>query len=176
MAQLDYFIKIDQIPGESTDEKHKDEIEVLSYSFGMKHGDAGSTSTGGARTAGRVAHKPFLFSKVTDKASAKLLEKCCNGTHIPKAVFTAHRATDTKQKYLQIDFTDIIVSSWSSTQSATTERGAGAEAGGGVMLMEENVELNYGSIKFTYTATDHKTGKPSGDVVAGWDLVANKKI
>ena len=47
MAQLDYFIKIDQIPGESTDEKHKDEIEVLSYEFGMKHGDAGSSSTGG---------------------------------------------------------------------------------------------------------------------------------
>jgi type VI secretion system secreted protein Hcp len=176
MAQLDYFIKIDGIPGESTDEKHKDEIEVLSYSFGMKHGDAGSTSTGGARTAGRVAHKPFLFQKVTDKASAKLLEKCCNGTHIPKAVFTAHRATDQKQKYLQIDFTDIIVSSWTSSHSATTERGAGAEAGGGTMLMEENVELNYGSIKYTYTATDHKTGKPAGDVVAGWDLVANKKI
>jgi len=176
MAQLDYFIKIDQIPGESTDEKHKDEIEVLSYDFGMKHGDAGSSSTGGARTAGRVAHKPFRFSKVTDKASAKLLEKCCNGTHIPKAVFTAHRATDTKQQYLKIEFTDIIVSSWSSTQLAATERSVAGEAGGGIMLQEEQVELNYGSIKFTYTATDHKTGKPSGDVVAGWDLVANKKI
>jgi type VI secretion system secreted protein Hcp len=176
MAQLDYFIKIDQIPGESTDEKHKDEIEVLSYGFGMHHGDAGSSSTAGARTAGRVAHKPFRFSKVTDKASAKLLEKCCNGTHIPKAVFTAHRATDQKQKYLQIDFTDLIVSSWESAHSETSERGAGAEAGSGVMLQEESVELNYGSIKYTYTATDHKTGKPAGDVVAGWDLIGNKKI
>jgi type VI secretion system secreted protein Hcp len=176
MAQLDYFIKIEQIPGESTDEKHKDEIEVLSFKFGMKHGDAGSTSTGGARTAGRVAHMPFIFEKVTDKASAKLLEKCCNGTHIPKAVFTAHRATGDKQKYLQIDFTDMIVSEWKSEQLPSTERAAGSEAGGGTMLMFETVALNYGSIKYTYTATDHKTGKPSGDVVAGWDLVANKKI
>jgi len=176
MAQLDYFIKIDQIPGESTDEKHKDEIEVLSYEFGMKHGDAGSSSTGGARTAGRVAHKPFAFTKVTDKASAKLLEKCCNGTHIPKAVFTAHRATGDKQKFLQIDFTDIVVSSWSSTQLPASERSVAGEAGGGVMLQEEHVELNYGSIKYTYTYTDHKTGKAAGDVVAGWDLVANKKI
>jgi type VI protein secretion system component Hcp len=56
------------------------------------------------------------------------------------------------------------------------ERAAGSEAGGGTMLMFETVSLNYGSIKYTYTATDHKTGKPSGDVVAGWDLVANKKI
>ena len=176
MAQLDNFIKIDQIPGESTDEKHKDEIEVLSYHFGMQHGDAGSSSTGGARTAGRVSHAPFHFVKSTDKASAKLLEKCCNGTHIPKAVFTAHRATDQKQKYLQIDFTDIIVSSWKSTQASPTERGAGAGAGGGIMLTYEEVSLNYGSIKYTYTATDHKTGKAAGDVVAGWDLIANKKI
>ena len=176
MAQLDYFIKIDGIPGESTDEKHKDEIEVLSYEFGMKHGDAGSSSTGGARTAGRVAHKPFTFTKVTDKASAKLLEKCCNGTHIPKAVFTAHRATGDKQKYLQIDFTDIIVSSWNSAQLPASERQIAGEAGGGLMLQEEKVELNYGSIKMTYTFTDHKTGKPAGDVVAGWDLIANKKV
>lgn len=176
MAQFDYFIKIDQIPGESTDEKHKDEIEVLSYQFGMEHGDAGSSSTGGARTAGRVRHKPFQFTKVIDKASAKLLEKCCNGTHIPKAVFTAHRAQGDKQKYLQIDFTDIIVSNWKAAPQPAVERSIAGEGGGGVMLQEESVELNYGSIKFTYTATDHKTGKAAGDVVAGWDLIANKKI
>ena len=176
MAQYDYFIKIDQIPGESTDEKHKDEIEVLSFEFGMEHGDAGSSSTGGARTAGRIRHKPFKFKKVFDKASAKLMEKCCDGTHIPKAVFQAHRAAGVKQKYLQIDFTDIIVSHWASAPQLATERNASNDAGGGVMLQEENVELNYGSIKFTYTATDHKTGKASGDVVAGWDLIANKKV
>jgi len=176
MAQFDYFIKIDQIPGESTDEKHKDEIEVLTFSFGMEHGDAGSSSTGGARTAGRIRHKPFKFTKVFDKASAKLMEKCCDGTHIPKAVFQAHRAQGAKQKYLQIDFTDIIVSHWASAPQPATERQAANDGGGGVMLQEENVELNYGSIKFIYTATDHKTGKPSGDVQAGWDLIANKKV
>lgn len=176
MAQFDYFIKIDSIPGESTDEKHKDEIEVLSFSFGMQHGDAGSASTGGARTAGRIRHKPFEFTKVFDKASAKLLEKCCDGSHIPKACFKANRATGTKQKYLQIDFTDIIVSHWKSAPQASSERHIEGQAGGGVMLQTEHVELNYGSIKFTYTATDHKTGKASGDVVAGWDLIQNKKI
>ena len=122
MAQLDYFIKIDQIPGESTDEKHKDEIEVLSFDFGMEHGDGGSSSTGGSRTAGRVRHKPFKFVKVTDKASAKLLEKCCDGTHIPKAVFTAHRAQGAKLKFLQIDFTDVLVSSWQTSQTPSSER------------------------------------------------------
>jgi len=176
MAQFDYFIKIDQIPGESTDEKHKDEIEVLTYSFGMEHGDTGSTSTGGARTGGRIRHQPFVFTKVIDKASPKLLEKACDGTHIPKAVFTAHRATGQKQKYLQIDLSDLIVSSWITKQQDATERGAEAAAGGGVMLQIEEVALNYATIKFTYTLTDHLTGKPAGDVAAGWDLAKNKKV
>jgi type VI secretion system secreted protein Hcp len=34
MAAFDYFLKIDGIPGESTDSKHKDEIDVLSWSWG----------------------------------------------------------------------------------------------------------------------------------------------
>ena len=44
------------------------------------------------------------------------------------------------------------------------------------MLQLEEISLNYGTIKFTYTATDHATGKPSGDVVAGWSLIKNAKV
>jgi len=176
MAQYDYFIKIDQIPGESTDEKHKDEIEVLDYRFGMEHGDTGSTSTGGARTGGRIRHEPFVFSKVIDKASPKLLEKACDGTHIPKAVFTAHRATGQKQKYLEVVLTDLIVSSWQTKSVPASERGVESKDGAGVMLQLEEVALNYATIKFTYTLTDHMTGKAAGDVAAGWDLGKNKKL
>ena len=176
MAQLDYFIKIDGIPGESTDDKHKDEIEVLSFSFGAQHASKGSASTAGARTGGRVSCFPFIFTKVADKASPKLLEKCCNGTHIPKAVFTAHRATDLKQKYLQIDLTDLVVRRWKSAQETGVERTAKHQAGGGVMLQEELIELMYGSIRVTYTVTDHQTGKATGDVSAGWDQILNKKL
>lgn len=31
---LDMFLKIDGIPGESTDARHRDEIDVLSYNWG----------------------------------------------------------------------------------------------------------------------------------------------
>ena len=34
MAAFDYFLKLDGIPGESTDAKHKGEIDVLSWSWG----------------------------------------------------------------------------------------------------------------------------------------------
>ena len=36
MAHVDYFLKIDGIDGESSDHKHKSEIEVLSWSWGMQ--------------------------------------------------------------------------------------------------------------------------------------------
>ena len=175
MAQFDQFIKIDSIPGESTDAKHMDEIEVLSYHFGMTHGEAGASSTGGARTGGRISHKPFTFTKLVDKASAKVLEKACDGSHIPKAVFTAHRATGDKQKYLQIDMDHVVVSSFTNKVASSEERELGSVKGAGEMLHIEEVSLNYGAIKFTYTHTDHETGKAKGDVVAGWSLIKNAK-
>ena len=33
-AAADYFLTIDEIPGESLDAKHRDSIEVLSFSWG----------------------------------------------------------------------------------------------------------------------------------------------
>jgi type VI secretion system secreted protein Hcp len=50
----------------------------------------------------------------------------------------------------------------------------GGSAQGGEALPLEEVSFNYGKIEWTYTATDHKTGKPAGDVKAHWDLIANK--
>ncbi len=34
MAQVDYFLKIEGIEGESEDSKHKKDVEVLSFSWG----------------------------------------------------------------------------------------------------------------------------------------------
>ena len=45
MAQIDYFLKIDGIEGESSDDKHKGEIEVESFSWGATQ--AGSPGPGG---------------------------------------------------------------------------------------------------------------------------------
>nr|NIS53628.1 type VI secretion system tube protein Hcp [Phycisphaerae bacterium]NIU11189.1 type VI secretion system tube protein Hcp [Phycisphaerae bacterium]NIU59045.1 Hcp1 family type VI secretion system effector [Phycisphaerae bacterium]NIW95363.1 Hcp1 family type VI secretion system effector [Phycisphaerae bacterium] len=53
----DVFLQIEGIPGESTDEKHKDWIEILSYSHGVSQSGAGSRSSGGAATSGRCDHQ-----------------------------------------------------------------------------------------------------------------------
>ena len=45
---FDAFLKINGIEGESQDDKHKNQIEILSYSFGASQTATGAASSGGA--------------------------------------------------------------------------------------------------------------------------------
>jgi len=161
---FDCFLKIDGVPGESTDDKHKDWIEVLSFHWGVSQPSSGGRSTGGAASAERCNHSDFSIVHTLDKASPKLFLFCCNGKHIKEATLELCRAVGDKQKYMEYKMTDLIISS---------ARPGGAAQGGEALPLEE-VSFNYGKIELGYTATDHKTGKPSGDVKANWDLTANK--
>jgi type VI secretion system secreted protein Hcp len=161
---FDAFLKINGIEGESQDDKHKNQIEILSFSWGANQTASASASSGGARTAERVNLSDFSIVKSLDKASPKLFLHCCNGKHIPDVTLELCRATGEKQKYMEYKLTDVIVSSY---------RPGGASQGGEALPMEE-VSFNYAKIEVTYTATDHKTGKSAGDVKANWDQVANK--
>jgi type VI secretion system secreted protein Hcp len=161
---FDSFLKIDVVPGESTDDKHKDWIEVLSFSHGVSQVASGSSSNAGGRSAERCDHSDFCVVKTLDKASPKLALFCCNGQHIKEVKVELCRAAGDKQKYMEYKLSDVIVSSVRP----------GGSAQGSETLPLEQVSFNYGKIEWIYTATDHKTGKPAGDVKAHWDLTANK--
>lgn len=161
---FDAFLKIDGIDGESTDSKHKDWIEVLSYSHGVTQQSAGSASSGGGRSAGRSDHQDFSIVKSLDKASPKLNLACCNGEHIKSVTLTLHRAGKDKVKYMEYKMSDVLVSS---------VRPGGSSKGGEALPLEE-VSFNYGKMEWIYTATNHATGKPEGDVKTNWDVMANK--
>jgi type VI secretion system secreted protein Hcp len=161
---FDAFLKISTIPGESQDDKHKEWIEILSFSFGASQAAAGGRSSGGSAAAERVNMQDFSIVKNLDKATPKLFLALSNGEHIPEVKVEFCRATGDKQKYMEYKMNDVIVSSW---------RPGGAAQGGESLPLEE-VSFNFGKVELIYTATDHKTGKPSGDVKAHWDLVTNK--
>ena len=80
---VDMFIKIDGIKGESKDKKHKDEIDVLAWSWGMSQ--SGTFHTGGGGGAGKVNVQDLSFTKWVDKASAALMLCCCNGNTSTRA-------------------------------------------------------------------------------------------
>lgn len=161
---FDCFLKIGTIPGECTDDKHKEWIEILSFSHGLSQPGSGSVSSGGARSAERCDHQDFSVVKTLDKASPKLALACCNGEHIASIKMELCRATGNKSKYMVYDLSDVIISS---------ARPGGSAQGGEALPLEE-VSFNYGKIEWIYTESDHKTGKPKGDVKAHWDLVTNK--
>ena len=87
----DTFLKLDQIPGESTDKAHKGEIEVLSCSWSAQSpGSIGSGTTGGG--VGKAVFSDFTFTKKVDLASPKLAKVAVNGGHIANATYTIRKA------------------------------------------------------------------------------------
>ena len=61
----DYVLKIDGIKGESTDSKHKDEIEIESFSWGATQ--PGSFASGGGGGAGKVSFQDIHFTIANER-------------------------------------------------------------------------------------------------------------
>jgi type VI secretion system secreted protein Hcp len=158
-AAFDTFLKIDGIPGESTDDKHKAEIYIESWSFGASQ--SGSMATGGG--AGKVSMQDFTFTKSLDKSSPKLFEALATGQHLKEAKLVLRSAGGSQLEYLVITFSDVLVSSYSTSGSSGGDRPT------------ESVSLNFAQIKMSYVEQDAK-GAPGAATEFGWDLKANKKV
>jgi type VI secretion system secreted protein Hcp len=156
MALVDYFLKIDGIPGESQDAKHKDEIQILSFSFGESQ--HGTMAFGGGGGAGKVQMQDFHFMMNVNKASPKLFEKCATGEHIKNAVLTARKAGKDQQDYYKITFTDLLVTSF------TTNGDAHANS-----LPVESISLNFSKIECEYKM-QNADGTLGASVKTGYDL------
>lgn len=90
-ATTDVFLQLDGIPGESTDAKHKDWIEIRSYSQGFSNPT--STGSGGGGGAGKVSCGDVNVMKSIDKASPKLMEAVMTGKHIAKGTLAFRSAS-----------------------------------------------------------------------------------
>lgn len=161
---FDAFLKVTDIPGESTDDKHKDWIEILSFSAGVSQTASGSASSGGGASAERADFQDFSIVKALDQASPKLALACANGTHIKEIVLELCRAGGDKVKYMEYKMTHCIISSHMP----------GGTSQGGEALPLEEVSFNYGKIQWTYTRQKREDGSGGGNVAANWDLQLNK--
>ena len=156
----DIFAKIGDIKGESLDAKHKDEVEVLSWSWGVAQ--SGSMAHGGGGGAGKASFNDFNFTHHIDKASPVLLKACATGEHIKEATITVRKAGKGQQEFLIIKMNDVIITSVSS--SASADAAATAES---VALQFAKVDLEY------------KPQKADGSLDAGlhfkYDIKGNAK-
>lgn len=160
MAQVDYFLKIDGIDGESADSKHKAEIELQSWGFGATQ--SGSMHSGGGGGSGKVSVQDLHFVTTISKASPKLFLSCANGQHIKKAVLVARKAGTEQQEYYKITLSDLLVSSYQT----------GGSSHDGIIPVDQ-VSLNFAKIEIEYKE-QKADGSPGGIVKAGYDLKQNK--
>jgi type VI secretion system secreted protein Hcp len=113
LAAFDAFLKIDGVDGESKDDKHKDQIEIASWSFGAST----RTATSG-QSASRVCLSEIALVKPVDKSSPLLLGAAMTGTRYKEAIFYVRKSGNERaQEFLVIKMTDVMVSSVSHTST-----------------------------------------------------------
>jgi type VI secretion system secreted protein Hcp len=161
----DIFLKIDDLEGDSLDNagnKHAKSISVLGWSWALTQTGTTHLSSGGG--SGKVSVNDISFTKRIDTTSTNLVQKCCDGTHFKKAVFTMRKAGGKNPvEFLKIELSDLIISSVSASVAPESE------------TVIENVTLNFAKVKLTYTPQD-KDGNPLAEMPASWDIPGNSTV
>lgn len=160
---FDAFLKIDGIKGESPDDKHKGEIQLLSYTFGSDQ--PASSQMGGGTGVGKVNMHDLSVTKQVDSSSPLLYLANWTGKHIASAVLSVRKAGGTQQDYSIMTIKDIIISSVQNTGHS-----AGADA-----LPTESISLNFSEIKFEYKE-QKPDGSMGGSVMAGFNIKTMKQV
>ena len=155
----DVFLKIGDIEGESPDDAHTNEIEVVSWNWGISQ--PGSMATGGGGGTGRADFSSLDFTHRVDKATPNLMKICATGEHVDEATMTIRKSGTDPQEFIIITMEKVFV----------TQVSPSGQDGGGEIY--EGVSLQFAKVKFEY-----KPQKEDGSLDAGvtfeYDIKANK--
>jgi len=143
----DIFAKIGDIKGESLDAKHKDEIEVLSFSWGVTNAGSMAYGTGGGE--GKASFHDLSFVHRIDKASPVLMQACATGNHMKEATITHRKSGKGQQEFLVVKMSDVIITGVTHGGSGDGEH-------------SENVSLAFAKVNMEY-----KSQKADGSLDAG---------
>jgi type VI secretion system secreted protein Hcp len=138
----DMFFKVKgakhgDIQGESQDQKHKNEIEVLSWSWGMQ----GKSSLGGGPATGKATMRELRIVKKVDKASTALMSALRGNEPIKEGILTLRKTGGSKIEYLKITINDGRVMS--------LDVDAGDASGSSTLI--ERVSFSFNKIAVEYT-------------------------
>lgn len=156
-----------EIKGSSTDEAHKEAIEVVSWSHAFSQPTTAATKSSDQQATSRANHMDFNFTKFFDNASDEFCKACWTGAQLEEVVMMCYRASGSTDAgggatdYLMITMNDVIVSNYSIS-------------GGGDELPIESITLNYTKIEYKYKPVDMETGKAGSQVSISHDLGTNK--
>lgn len=154
MAAVDMFLKLDNIIGESTSDKHKQWIDLLSYSAGASAGAVAQGSAGAGRVSARPSCSTFTAMKLLDRSSPPLLTAVMTGQRFQKAQIDFVRTGDGSAPYLKYELQDVMISSLQDSGSSE--------------LPSESIALNFGRLT-VYYYPQNADGAPGDPVVSSVD-------
>jgi len=157
MSQIECFLKIDGIDGESQDVQHKGEIAIQSWSWGESQSIPSSSGSGAG--AGKVNLQPFQFTMLTSKASPKLFLAGASGQRLKTAALTCRQSGQKGIEFLKITLSDVLVSSFGTSSDAS--------------VPVDQLSLSYAKIVYEFTP-QKADGSLDVTVKSGWDVKANK--
>jgi type VI secretion system secreted protein Hcp len=148
----DMFFKVKgakhgEINGEALDQKHKNEIEVLAWSWGMQ----GKSSLGGGVATGKATMRELRITKKVDKSSTALMSALRTNELIKEATLTLRKIGKSPLEYLIIKIEEGRV--------MAIDLEAGDAAGSPALLERVSFSFNKISIDYTPQGAD---GMPQG--------------
>ncbi len=148
----DVFLKVKGakhglIKGESHDDSHKDEIDVISWSWGMQARPA----LGGGTPSGKATMHELKVVKRVDSASTALMQALRTNETIQSAVLTMRKAGKGQQEYLKITI----------EQGRVTGLNIEIDPTGSSAQTVENVSFSFNKIQVDYTPQG-PDGQPRG--------------
>lgn len=131
-AAVDMFLKIPQIQGESQDKSHKNEIDVLAWSWGLSSGGTTKKVSSGACVQG------LSVTHYADAATPGLMMAVTMGQVLGPVTLTVRKAGTFPVEYIKIVMQDAMVTSVSNGGSGGEDR------------LTEHFTLDFSSAVFTY--------------------------
>ena len=158
---MEMFLKLAGIEGESIDAKHKGEIDVLAWSWGLSNQPPAGGGGGGG--TGRATIENISINKTVDLASPLLLSFGAQGKRIADGTLTTRRPGKAGNEFLLLKMTNVVVTSVHVAAAQDQN------------VPTENVTLSFGKVEFVYRATK-PTGGPCAEKIFTWDVAAGKPV
>jgi len=125
------------ITGGSDHKKHKDEVQVLAWSWGVFN--SADLHSGKVSAGGKANVQDLSFTKYVDTASNALLQAAATGARIEKATLYVTNATGDQTDYVVIELSNgVMVTSVSTGGSGGEDR------------LTESVTLHFGKFKYSF--------------------------
>ena len=162
---IECFLKIEgpDIKGEAQSDGHEEEIDVLSWSWGLSQ--TGAMHQAGGRGAGKASVQDLKVTKFVDAATPTLLLSCLSGTQIQRATLTCLKVGGDGRRipYVAVVMQRVILAAVDDGGSSGDER------------FTESLSLNFAEVIVRYTK-QNPDGSVGDEVAIGWSIRENKRL